>query len=428
MASSVKVAGVGMIPFTKPGKSDDYPIMGETAARLAIEDAGISYTDIGQAYVGYVYGDSTAGQAALYGLGLTGIPIVNVNNNCATGSSALFLARQAVAAGITECALAVGFEQMVPGALGAVFTDRPSPLKRFFKERRSMQEVDRNAPDAAQYFGGAGREYAEEYGTRDETFAKISEKARQHAANNPFAVFREPLTVEEIMASPHIYGPLTRFQCCPPTCGAAAAVVCSEDFANKHGLNNAITIKGQAMTTDFPSTLEAHSLRKLVGYDMAQAAADAVFEESGIGPEDVQVVELHDCFTANELLTYEALGLTEPGTAEKFIWDGDNTYGGRVVTNPSGGLLSKGHPLGATGLAQCAELVWQLRGDAGDRQVEGATNALQHNLGLGGACVGHDVYQGLGEHYEHNTRKQRNRVMDGTGRTRGRFGTRPANH
>lgn len=387
MASSVKVAGVGMIPFTKPGKSDDYPVMGETAARLAIEDAGISYTDIGQAYVGYVYGDSTAGQAALYGLGLTGIPIVNVNNNCATGSSALFLARQAVAAGITECALAVGFEQMVPGALGAVFTDRPSPLKRFFKERRSMQEVDRNAPDAAQYFGGAGREYAEEYGTKNETFAKISEKARQHAANNPFAVFREPLTVEEIMASPHIYGPLTRFQCCPPTCGAAAAVVCSEKFAKKHGLNNAITIKGQAMTTDFPSTLEAHSLRKLVGYDMAKAAADAVFEESGIGPEDVQVVELHDCFTANELLTYEALGLTEQGTAEKFIWDGDNTYGGKVVTNPSGGLLSKGHPLGATGLAQCAELVWQLRGDAGDRQVAGATNALQHNLGLGGACV-----------------------------------------
>lgn len=387
MASSVKVAGVGMIPFTKPGKSDDYPVMGETAARLAIEDAGISYTDIGQAYVGYVYGDSTAGQAALYGLGLTGIPIVNVNNNCATGSSALFLARQAVAAGITECALAVGFEQMVPGALGAVFTDRPSPLKRFFKERRSMQEVDRNAPDAAQYFGGAGREYAEEYGTKNETFAKISEKARQHAANNPFAVFREPLTVEEIMASPHIYGPLTRFQCCPPTCGAAAAVVCSEEFAKKHGLNNTITIKGQAMTTDFPSTLEAHSLRKLVGYDMAKAAADAVFEESGIGPEDVQVVELHDCFTANELLTYEALGLTEQGTAEKFIWDGDNTYGGKVVTNPSGGLLSKGHPLGATGLAQCAELVWQLRGDAGDRQVAGATNALQHNLGLGGACV-----------------------------------------
>lgn len=385
--ANVKVAGVGMIPFSKPGASDDYQVMGETAARLAIEDAGITYKDIGQVYVGYVYGDSTAGQAAVYGLGLTGIPIINVNNNCATGSSALFLARQAVESGMTDCALALGFEQMVPGALGATFTDRPSPMKRFFKERKNLQGVDKKAPDAAQYFGGAAREYAEQYGTRNETFAKISEKARKHAANNPYAVFRDLLSVEQILESPHIYGPLTRYQCCPPTCGAAAAVVCSADYARKHGINNAITIKAQSMRTDFPSTLEEHSLRKLVGVDMAKAAADAVYEQAGIGPEDVHVVELHDCFTANELLTYEALGLTAEGTAEKFIWDGDNTYGGRVVTNPSGGLLSKGHPLGATGLAQCTELVWQLRGDAGDRQVEGARVGLQHNLGLGGACV-----------------------------------------
>ncbi|MAU91498.1 MAG: lipid-transfer protein [Pseudomonadales bacterium] len=387
MSQRVKVAGVGMIPFTKPGASDDYPVMGETAARLALEDAGLDYKLVQQAYVGYVYGDSTSGQAALYGLGLTGIPMVNVNNNCATGSSALFLARQAVAAGVVDCALALGFEQMNPGALGAAFSDRPSPLKRFFKARKSMQGVDKMAPDAAQYFGGAGQEYAEEFGTRKETFAKISEKARQHAANNPFAVFRERLSVEQIMESPHIYGPLTRYQCCPPTCGAAAAVICSEDFARRHGLNNTITIKAQAMTTDFESTLHAQSLRKLVGVDMAKAAADQVFEEAGVGPEDVQVVELHDCFTANELLTYEALSLTPKGTAEQFIWDGDNTYGGRVVTNPSGGLLSKGHPLGATGLAQCTELVWQLRGDAGARQVPGAKHGLQHNLGLGGACV-----------------------------------------
>ena len=387
MSQRVKVAGVGMIPFTKPGASDDYPVMGETAARLALEDAGIDYKHVQQAYVGYVYGDSTSGQAALYGLGLTGIPVVNVNNNCATGSSALFLARQAVAAGVVECALALGFEQMNPGALGSAFSDRPSPLKRFFKARKALQGVDKMAPDAAQYFGGAGKEYAEQYGTRDETFAKISAKARIHAANNPYAVFRDLLSVEEIMASPHIYGPLTRYQCCPPTCGAAAAIICSEDFARKHGLNNAITIRAQAMTTDFESTLEAGSLRKLVGVDMAKAAADQVYEAAGIGPEDIQVVELHDCFTANELLTYEALGLTAEGTAEKFIWDGDNTYGGRVVTNPSGGLLSKGHPLGATGLAQCTELVWQLRGDAGPRQVSGARHGLQHNLGLGGACV-----------------------------------------
>jgi acetyl-CoA acetyltransferase len=383
----IKIAGVGMIPFTKPGASDNYHVMGEAAARLALKDADLSFKEIGQAYVGYVYGDSTAGQAALYGIGMTGIPIVNVNNNCATGSSALFLARQAVESGMVECALALGFEQMVPGALGAVFTDRPSPMKRMFDEMEALQGVDPNVPWAAQYFGGAGREYAEVYGTKDETFAKISEKARRHAAHNPNAVFRELLSVEQIMASPHIYGPLTRYQCCPPTCGAAAAVICSEKFAQKHGLNNAITVKAQAMTTDYTSTLGAHSMRKLIGYDMAKAAADAVYEEAGIGPEDIQVCELHDCFTANELLSYESLGLTPEGSAEQFIWDGDNTYGGKVVTNPSGGLLSKGHPLGATGLAQCAELVWQLRGDAGKRQVEGAKHGLQHNLGLGGACV-----------------------------------------
>lgn len=387
MARRVKVAGVGMIPFTKPGASDSYDVMGETAARLAIEDAGLSYDQVQQVYVGYVYGDSTCGQAAVYGLGMTGVPIINVNNNCSTGSSALFLARQAVASGMVECALALGFEQMNPGALGAVFSDRPNPMKRFFDEMKDLQELDRNAPGAALFFGGAGREYAEEYGTRPETFAKISEKARKHAARNPYAVFRNELTLEEVLASPHIYGPLTRFQCCPPTCGAAAAIVCSADFARKHGLNNAVTIKAQSMTTDYPSTLQTHSMRKLIGYDMASAAAAQVYEEAGVGPQDVQVCELHDCFTTNELLTYEALGLCEEGAAEKFIWDGDNTYGGKVVTNPSGGLLSKGHPLGATGLAQCTELVWQLRGDAGKRQVEGTRHALQHNLGLGGACV-----------------------------------------
>ena len=387
MSGKVKVAGVGMIPFTKPGASDNYDVMGATAALLALDDAGISFDQIGQAYVGYVYGDSTCGQAALYHLGTSGVPIVNVNNNCSTGSSALFLARQAVESGMVDCALALGFEQMNPGAIGSVFTDRPSPMKQFYKQRKAMQETAKDKPDAAQYFGGAGLEYSERYGTKPETFAKISEKARKHASNNPYAVFKDLLSVEEIMASPQIYGPLTRFQCCPPTCGAAAAVVCSESFASAHGLNNAITIKAQTMTTDFDSTFDSHSMIKLIGYDMAKAAADSVFEAAGVGPEDIQVCELHDCFTANELLTYEALGLTGEGTAEQFIWDGENTYGGRVVTNPSGGLLSKGHPLGATGLAQCTELVWQLRGDAGPRQVEGARHGLQHNLGLGGACV-----------------------------------------
>ncbi|MBI1238219.1 MAG: lipid-transfer protein [Alphaproteobacteria bacterium] len=387
MANEVRVAGVGMIPFTKPGASETYNVMGEKAAKAAFADAGLPYDAVEQIYVGYVCGDSTCGQAAVYRLGLSGVPIINVNNNCSTGSSALFLARQAVESGMAECALALGFEEMRPGALGAVFNDRPSPMERQFKEMIELQGFDKQAPGAAQFFGGAGKEYSEKYGTRRETFAKIASKARTHAANNPFAIFKDPLTVEEVLGSPQIFGPLTRYQCCPPTCGAAAAILCTPAFAKKHGIDASIVIKGQAMTTDGPTTFDDHSMIKLIGYDMAKDAAQRVYEKAGVGPEDVQVVELHDCFTANELLTYEALGLTPEGTAEKFIWDGDNTYGGKFVTNPSGGLLSKGHPLGATGLAQCTELVWQLRGQADKRQVEGARHALQHNLGLGGACV-----------------------------------------
>ena len=394
MNRAVHVIGVGMIPFTKPGASEPYHVMGARAAQLALDDAGVDYAEVQQAYVGYVYGDSTAGQAAIYGVGLSGIPIFNVNNNCATGSSALFLARQAVDSGSVECAIALGMEQMVPGALKGVYEDRPSPMQRFLDRMTENQGYERDVPRAAQYFGGAGRDYMRQYGIRADTFGRISVKARQHAARNPLAVFKQTLTLDEVMASPKVFDILTRFQCCPPTCGAAAAVVCSADFARKYRLNMGVVIVAQAMTTDKPSTFDSHDMRKLVGYDMTAAAAGQVYEAAGIGPEDLDVVELHDCFTTNELITYESLGLTPEGTAEKFILDGDNTYGGRVVTNPSGGLLSKGHPLGATGLAQCAELVWQLRGQADKRQVAGARLALQHNLGLGGACVV-TLYQGL---------------------------------
>jgi acetyl-CoA acetyltransferase len=289
-----------------------------------------------------------------------------------------------------ECALALGFEQMQPGALKSQWDDRPSPMQRFADVMKAAQGFDPAAPRAAQFFGGAGQAYMAQHGTRADTFGRISVKARQHAARNPLAVFRQTLTLDEVMSSPAVFGPLTRYQCCPPTCGAAAAVVCSAEFAKKHGLDGRVVIAAQAMTTDKPSSFSADTgadMRRVVGYDMSAAAAAQVYEAAGIGPEALDVVELHDCFTANELITYEALGLTPEGTAERFIVEGDNTYGGRVVTNPSGGLLSKGHPLGATGLAQCAELVWQLRGQAQQRQVEGARLALQHNLGLGGACV-----------------------------------------
>lgn len=387
MKRKVFVAGVGMIPFSKPGRSDPYTVMGERAARLALDDARVPYAEVQQAYVSYVYGDSTAGQAAIYRVGLTGVPVFNLNNNCSSGSSALFLARQAVESGMVECAIALGFEQMVAGALKGAYEDRPSPMARFAETMTALQGYEPTSPRAAQFFGGAGRDYMKEHGIRADTFARISVKARQHAARNPMAVFRDTVTLDEVMASPAVFDPLTRLQCCPPTCGAAAAVLCSEDFARRHGLDMRVSIAAQAMTTDTPSTFDAGDMRQVVGYDMTRAAARQVYEAAGIGPEDVDVVELHDCFTANELITYEGLGLTPEGTAEKFILEGDNTYGGRVVTNPSGGLLSKGHPLGATGLAQCAELTWQLRGEAQQRQVEGARLALQHNLGLGGACV-----------------------------------------
>lgn len=384
--ADVVVAGVGMIPFVTPRNTQPYPKMGAEAAQRALSDAGVDYDLIEQAFVGYVYGDSTSGQAALYGVGLTGIPIINVNNNCSTGSSALFLARQAVAAGALDCALALGFEQMQRGALAMTWSDRPSPFAEFDAVVDGLQERT-DAPFAARYFGGAGADYAEQYGISEEVFARIAVKARAHAANNPYAVFRDRVTLEEVLASPRIYGPLTRLQCCPPTCGAAAAVVCSPGFARRHGLRGDVAIRAQAMTTDTSSSFASGDMRAVVGYDMSRAAATRVYEDAGVGPDDLDVVELHDCFTTNELISYEALGLTPAGTAERFIADGDNTYGGRIVTNPSGGLLSKGHPLGATGLAQCAELVWQLRGAAGPRQVEGARLGLQHNIGLGGAAV-----------------------------------------
>jgi acetyl-CoA acetyltransferase len=387
MTHDVFVAGVGMIAFAKPGASEAYPQMAARAARAALSDAGIGYGQVGQAYVGYVYADSTAGQRALYEVGMSGIPIVNVNNNCATGSTALFLARQAVAGGAADCVLALGFEQMTPGALGAVFRDRPSPFEHF---DRVTDELVGHAevPLALRYFGGAGLAHMRQYGTQLSTFAKIRAKASRHAEHNPLALFRTVVTEDEVMHSPVIWpGVMTRLMACPPTCGAAAAVICSDGFARRHGLSRQVRIRAQAMTTDTPPTFEARDMREVVGAGMARAAARQAYEAAGVGPEALDVVELHDCFAHNELISYEALGLCPPGGAEKFVLDGDNTYGGRVVTNPSGGLLSKGHPLGATGLAQCTELVQQLRGSAGRRQVEGARLGLQHNLGLGGACV-----------------------------------------
>jgi acetyl-CoA acetyltransferase len=387
MNGKAYVVGVGMVPFQKPGKSESYDVMAAKATRAALADAGLDYGKVQQAYAGYVYGDSTCGQRSLYQVGMTGIPVINVNNNCSTGSTALFLARQAVESGAVDCALAVGFEQMRPGAIGAMFHDRVSPFQDFDDETDALVG-NGEIPLALRYFGGAGLAHMEEFGTTLEIFAKIRAKASRHAAKNPVALFRQEVTLEDVLQAQVVWpGVMTKLMACPPTCGAAAAIICSKEFAEKNGLDRSVRIAAQAMTTDGPETFSAHDMREVVGWSMARRAAEQVYEAAGFGPGDLDVIELHDCFAHNELITYEALGLCNRGEAAKLVEDGDNTYGGRYVTNPSGGLLSKGHPLGATGLAQCAELVQQLRGTSGARQVEGARLALQHNLGLGGACV-----------------------------------------
>ena len=389
MGRKVFVVGVGMTKFEKPGGRDwDYPDMAREAIEQALGDAGVEFEEIDQVCVGYVYGDSTAGQRAVYEVGITGVPVYNVNNNCSTGSTALFMAKQFIEGGLADCALAVGFEKMEKGSLGIKFTDRTNPMDKHFMKMIEMHGLGK-APGAPQMFGNAGREHMEKYGTTAEQLAKIAVKNHRHSVHNPRSQFRDEYTVDEIQAAPMVWEPLTRLQCCPTSDGGAAAVLCCEDFVKQHGLQaQAVEIAGMTMTTDFRSSFDEDSMIKVVGQDMTRAAAQKVYEQSGLGPEDVDVIELHDCFSANELITYEGLGLCDEGKGGELIDSGAVTYGGTWVVNPSGGLISKGHPLGATGLAQCAELNWQLRGQAEpERQVEGAKVGLQHNLGLGGAAV-----------------------------------------
>src|SRR5918999_782707 len=331
MSERTFVVGVGMTKFEKPGAREwDYPDMAKEAGTKALEDAGIGYGEVEQAYVGYCYGESTSGQRAVYQLGLTGIPVVNVNNNCSTGSSALYLARQAVKGGIADCALAVGFEKMEMGSLGVKYTDRTNPIDKHAMAMFQVREPEQS-PFAPQMFGNAGREHMERFGSEPDHYAWIGWKNHKHSVNNPYAQFQDEYSLEDIKAAKMIHDPLTKLQCSPTSDGSACAIVASERYVEEHGL-----------------------------------------WEGG----------------AIELINYEALGFAEEGEAHKLVEAEATTYGGDgPVVNPSGGLISKGHPLGATGLAQCSELTWQLRGKADARQVDGAKVALQHNIGLGGAAV-----------------------------------------
>jgi len=383
----VFVVGVGMTKFEKPGRREgwDYPAMGKESGTKALADAVISFDQVQEAHVGYVFGDSSSGQRAIYELGMTGIPVTNVNNNCSTGSTALYLAARSIRGGLADCVLALGFEKMEPGSLTQKWEDREHPMLKHIMALAQLRELA--MPPTVWMFGSAGVEHMEKYGTTAGQFAKIAVKNHKHSANNPYAQFQTEYTLEEILAAPTVSQPLTKLQCSPTSDGSAAAVLVSERFVEKHDLaEQAIEITGQAMVTDMDNTYDG-TAAAIVGAHMSQKAARMVYDQAQIGPEDLDVIELHDCFSVNELLTYEALGLCAEGEGGKLIDAGDTSYGGRWVVNPSGGLISKGHPLGATGLAQCAELTWQLRGTADARQVEDARVALAHNIGLGGAAV-----------------------------------------
>ncbi|KAJ3108520.1 sterol carrier protein 2 [Phlyctochytrium bullatum] len=398
----VYVVGVGMTHFDKPGRRQDidYPDYAMEAATKALLDANLTYDKVEFASVGYCFGDSTSGQRALYQMGLTQIPIVNVNNNCSTGSTALYLARNAVAGGQAECALALGFEKMAPGSLATVWQDRTNPMDKSVEQMIELRGFD-SAPFAPQIFANAGLEYLDKYGGNPDAFDVIAAKSHTHSTLNPYAQFKQPANVEQVKKARKIFGPLTLLHCSPTSDGAGCAILASEDFVLKHGLGpQAVEIAAQSLATDSPLAHDPEGQSKscieIAGADMTRRAATDVYKAAGISPKDVSVVELHDCFSANELITYDALGLCEPGKAADFTMAGSTFLpqfwkgpapARRVVVNPSGGLISKGHPLGATGLAQCCELNWQLREWAGKRQVPDAKFALQHNIGLGGAVV-----------------------------------------
>ncbi|KAJ8305348.1 hypothetical protein KUTeg_015893 [Tegillarca granosa] len=402
MASNLRrtfVVGVGVTKFEKPEtKKWDYPDMGREAGQEALRDAGLSYNAIQAVVASYCYGEPTCGQRAVYELGLTGVPVFNVNNNCSSGSSALMLARRLVQSGIEDCVLAVGFEKMERG-LSEKYTEKTSPVKRHMdhmvdigaKPGLIQPHLNTMTSDVVKLYAYAAREYLKKYpNTTVDDFVSISYKNHKHSMNNPKATIQRVISKEDIKTKLPLCYPITFWMSAPTADGGAAAIVCSEDFVIKNNLQSqAVEIVAQHMVTDKISSFDK-SFRDLSGYSMAKEAAQRCYTESGLSPSDVDVIEVHDCFSCNELFMYEALQLAEEGKGADLIrnsqWKRNQNGGelcvlkGKWVVNPSGGLESKG-------LAQCAELVLQLRGKADKKQVDGAKVGLQHNFGIGGAAV-----------------------------------------
>ncbi|XP_068729903.1 sterol carrier protein 2-like isoform X1 [Montipora capricornis] len=404
-SEQVFVVGVGMTKFEKPlTKEWDYPDMAREAGSAALDDAGIQYQDVDAVVASYCYGEPTSGQRAVYELGLTGVPVFNTNNNCSSASSALMLARLLVLSGQYNCVLALGFEKMERG-LSQRYDDRVSPVKRHMDHMVALgaepglvnPHLNTMTSDVIKLFAYAAKEHSDKYGSTFEQCAEIAYKNHKHSTQNPNACLRKEIPLKRICESRMICEPIAFAMSAPTADGSAAAVVCSRHFMESKGMQvKAVEIVAQQMVTDMPSSFE-RSFLDLAGVEMSRQAALECYRTSGLTPRDIDVLEVHDCFSCNELFMYEAMGLCQLGRGGELIdsakWI-NNKNGGSVcrigdrwVVNPSGGLESKGHPIGATGLAQCAELVWQLRGEAGKRQVDGASIALQHNFGIGGAAV-----------------------------------------
>uniref|UniRef100_A0A0K0FRA0 Sterol carrier protein 2 n=1 Tax=Strongyloides venezuelensis TaxID=75913 RepID=A0A0K0FRA0_STRVS len=391
--TKVYVVGVGMTPFVKPQSRPewDYPDMVKEAVIEALTDAKLQYTDIQQAAVSWIYGTTCSGQRALYELGFTGIPIFNVNNACASGSSGVFLCKQILESGNADCVLAVGFEKMAPGSLESMagnLNDRAQPIENHIGVMSETYGLF-PAPITCQMFGNAGKEHMEKYGTKREHFAKIAYKNHLHSVHNPKSQFRKEFTLDQVTNARKIYDFVGLLECSPTSDGSAAIVMCSEKFFDKypHLKSQAVEIVGMEMGTDEPSVFKENSNIKMIGFDMIEKISKRLYKNTGLTPKDVQVIELHDCFAPNELITYEAIGLCPIGKGGEIVDNNDNTYGGKWVINPSGGLISKGHPIGATGVAQVVELSNQLRGRCGKRQVPNCRVAMQHNIGIGGAGI-----------------------------------------
>ena len=374
--TEVYVVGTDMIKFGRfPDRT--VPNIGAEAALMALDDAGLTIQDMQALYCGNLgQAGGMVGQRVLQEIGQTGIPVVNVANACATGATAFREGFMAIKAGQYDVVLCVGVEQMGKGLLGGAGGGDGIPTEGLLGSG-TMPSV----------FAHVGMEHTRNYGTTFEQFAKVSVKNHHHSTLNPKAMYQIETPLQEVMGAEMISYPNTKLMCSVNVDGSAAAVICSDSYAKKHGLmKRAVRVRASVMTSD------PYTPRNLVMPDfnaVTRMAAKAAYEQAGVGPEDVNLVELHDCFATAEIVHYENLGLCADGEAGQLIDSGATALGGRIPVNVSGGLLSKGHPLGATGIANIYEVTTHLRGEAGARQVEGARIGLTHVVGMGSACAIH---------------------------------------